>query len=80
MHILDDQNPTSRDSSPVYLGFVPQPDRSHHSRQPCMSWTLLVKSSQVKSSQVKFIAQQYTFIVWQTHITLRYKNSTDIYT
>ena len=31
-------------------------------------------------SQVKFIAQQYTFIVWQTHITLRYKNSTDIYT
>ena len=39
-----------------------------------------VKSSQVKSSQVKFIAQQYTFIVWQTHITLRYKDSTDIYT
>ena len=34
----------------------------------------------VKSSQVKFIAQQYTFIVWQTHITLRYKDSTDIYT
>ena len=40
----------------------------------------IYKSSQVKSSQVKFIAQQYTFIVWQTHITLRYKDSTDIYT
>ena len=37
MHILDDKNPTSRDSSPVYLCFVPQPDRNHHSRQPCMS-------------------------------------------
>ena len=42
--------------------------------------SLILTMTYIESSQVKFIAQQYTFIVWQTHITLRYKDSTDIYT